>query len=61
MAMKQPSIMIRVNVPNTVLSDVLLSCTHRHTHSHFTALWILSGTTRVSLYQKKHSPSHTYL
>jgi len=26
----------------------------------FTALWILSGTTRVSRYQKKHSPTHTY-
>jgi len=24
------------------------------------ALWILSGTTRVSRYQKKHSPTHTY-
>ena len=25
----------------------------------FTALWILSETTRVSQYQKKHSPTHT--
>jgi len=33
--------------------------THTHTN-HFTALWILSGTTRVSRYQKKHSPTHTY-
>jgi len=24
------------------------------------ALWILSGTTRVSQYNKKHSPTHTY-
>jgi len=24
------------------------------------ALWILSGTTRVSRYQKKHSPTYTY-
>jgi len=24
------------------------------------ALWILSGTTRVSRYQKKHSPTHTH-
>ena len=24
------------------------------------ALWILSGKTRVSRYQKKHSPTHTY-
>ena len=31
-----------------------------HTHNHFTALWILSGTTWVSRYQKKHSPTHTY-
>jgi len=30
------------------------------THNHFTALWIFSGTTRVSRYQKKHSPTHTY-
>jgi len=29
---------------------------HTHTHNRFTALWILSGTTRVSRYQKKHSP-----
>ena len=27
---------------------------HTHTHSHFTALWTLSGTTRVSRYQKVH-------
>jgi len=25
-----------------------------HTHNHFTALWTLSGTTRVSRYQKAH-------
>jgi len=24
--------------------------THTHTHDHFTALWTLSGTTRVSWY-----------
>jgi len=29
-------------------------------HNQFTALWILSGTTRESRYQKKHSPTHTY-
>ena len=38
--------------------------THTHTHTHTTvlqpALWILSGTTQVSWYQKKHSPTHTY-
>jgi len=31
-----------------------------NTHNRFTALWILFGTTRVSWYQKKHSPTHTY-
>ena len=31
-----------------------------HTHNRFTALWNLSGTTRVSRYQKKHSPTHTH-
>jgi len=35
------------------------SCTH--THNRFTALWILIGTTRVSRYQKKHSPTPTAL
>jgi len=28
---------------------------HTHTHNHLTNLWILSGTSRVSRYQKKHS------
>ena len=37
-------------------SDCLLI----RTHNCFTALWILSGTTRVSRYQKKHSPTHTH-
>ena len=27
---------------------------HTHTHNHFTALWTLSGTTRVSWYLKVH-------
>jgi len=31
-----------------------------NTHNRFTALWILSGTTQVSRYQKKHSPTHTH-
>jgi len=31
-----------------------------HTHNCSTAVWILSGTTWVSCYQKKHSPTHTY-
>jgi len=34
--------------------------THTHTHNCFMALWNLSGTTRVSRYQKKHSPTHTH-
>jgi len=29
-----------------------------HTHNRFTSLYILSGSTRVSRYQKKHSPTH---
>jgi len=33
---------------------------HTHKHNHYTALWTLSGTTWVSRYQKKHSPTHTY-
>jgi len=40
-----------------------ISCCNRETHTHthrFTALWILYGTTRVSRYQKKHSPTHTH-
>jgi len=42
------------------------TCKHTHTHTHihthncFTARWILSGTTQVSQYKKKHSPTHTY-
>jgi len=34
-----------------------LTCTHTHTHNQFMALWILSGTTRVRRYWKKHSPN----
>jgi len=34
--------------------------TRTHTHITVTALWILSGTTWVSWYQKKHSPTHTH-
>ena len=33
---------------------------HTHTYNHFTAMWNLSGTTRVSRYQKKRSPTHTH-
>ena len=31
-----------------------------HTHHCFTALWILYGTTQVSQFQKKYSPTCTY-
>jgi len=44
------------------LHTVTHTHTHTHTHTlynHFTALLILSGTTCVSRYQKKHSPTHT--
>ena len=34
--------------------------THTHTHNRFTALWNLYGTTRMSRYQNKHSPTHTH-
>jgi len=30
--------------------------THTHTHNRFTALWNLSGKTRVSRYQKNIHP-----
>ena len=43
-----------------LLSDWYVTHTHTHTHNHFTVLWILSRTTHVSQYQKKHSPTHTY-
>jgi len=33
---------------------------HTDTYNRFTALWTWSGTTRVSCYQKKHSPTNTY-
>ena len=33
---------------------------HHYYYYHFTALRILFGTTQVSWYQKKHSPTHTY-
>jgi len=33
---------------------------HTRTHTTVLRLWILSGTTQVSWYQKKHSPTHIY-
>ena len=47
---------------NTVLT-FLCQCTTNYNHynyNRFTALWLLSRTTQVSRYQKKHSPTHTY-
>ena len=38
---------------------ISLNSEHTQTYNCFTALWILSGTTRVSRYLKKHSPTHT--
>jgi len=40
--------------------ESMITHTHTHTHNHFMALWILSGTTRVRRYRKKHSPTHTH-
>jgi len=61
----QPRFWIRVfllldRLPAKANEPCLPPPTHRHTHNRFTALCILSGTTRVSWYQKKHSPTHTY-
>ena len=36
-------------------------CCCYYYYNHFTALWTLSGTTRVSRYQKKHSPTRHLL
>jgi len=41
------------------LEDRDASPLHYH-YNHFIALWILTGTTQVSRYQKKHSPTHTH-
>jgi len=44
--------------PNT---SIHLKHTHTHTHSHIQPFYDpLSGTTRVSRYQKRHSPTHTW-
>jgi len=56
----------QLGLSNVVHAGLSLSHTHArmhmHTHTHFrfTAVWILSKTIRVSRYQKKHSPTHTY-
>jgi len=38
--------------------EIHFDSTYTHTqHNRFTALWNLSGKTRLSRYQKKHSPT----
>jgi len=44
------------SVSNTFSSDV-----NTHTHTTILCLWILSATTQVSQYQKKHSATHTHI
>jgi len=39
---------------------ILTDFNHTHAYTTILWLWILSGTTWVSGYQKKHSPTHTY-
>ena len=38
-----------------------MHCLPQQTDNRFTALWILTGITQVSRYEKKHSPIHTHL
>jgi len=40
--------------PLDALNSYTDTHTHTHTHKHFTALWTLSGTKRVSWYQRVH-------
>jgi len=56
----QISLPCNILLRTQLLYNLPLTHTHTHTHNHFTALWIWSGTTRVSRYQKKHSPTHTH-
>jgi len=50
---------IRWRYPCSIRLCVRLHYTHTHTHTKpFNGL--LSGTTRVGRYQKKHSPTHTH-
>jgi len=48
------------SLSSVILLSHCLSLTQKHTCTHNLAYWILSATTRISQYQKKHSPSHTY-
>jgi len=52
--MPQPAFQIKSN-------QMYLLKTHTHTHTHTQPFnGLLSGTTRVGRYQKKHSPTHTH-
>ena len=42
-----------------ISSGIIRNGTLTH-NERFYGIWILSGTTRTSQYQKKHSPTHTY-
>ena len=44
----------------TMSGELCLNATRHFTHTHTTVNGLLSGTTRVGLYQKKHSPTHTH-
>jgi len=51
------------NFDVVVLKVLLRPCytvRYYYYYNCFMAVWILCGTTRVSWYQKNHSPSHTY-
>jgi len=49
-----------VNAWEHTTHENLCTIQYNTTYKRFTALWILSGTTQVSWYQKNHSPTHTY-
>jgi len=51
---------IRKNLRHRTVCTSTQLFMHPPKHNRFTALWTLSRTTRVSRYQKKHSPTHTY-
>jgi len=40
------------------LKEICRTRTHARTHNHFTAFWILSGTTRVSIPEETFTRSH---
>ena len=49
-----------VEIISAILQSDCLCVYYYYCYNHFTALWTLSRTTRVSQYQKKHSLTHTY-